>query len=511
MEDDKMLNRKIKSLIVLTVVVCILIGTVTKVEADDGLKKGYTYNYDYWSDVLYSPDAYSTVGVYTSVELGLEQGFNNATGMYVRGDTLYICDTGNNRIVELQKVSKDTFELVRIIHTIKGEVAVKTLSAPTDVCASEDGYLYICDKGNGRILKLDDDLNYVMEFTKPTDATFDQTTAFLPNKLEVDGVGRVYCIADNVNKGMIKYDSDGTFAGFYGASEVTYDWTDYLWKKFATKAQRAAMESFVPTEYDNLYRDLEGFIFACTTNVTGAGLDAGTDSPIRRLNLLGKDILIENGNFNVIGDIYWGEAGGYKGPSLITDITALDNGIYFALDKVRGRIFGYDTQGHLLYAFGGNGNLDGYFKLPVAIEHMGKDLIVLDSKDSSFTVFTPTEYGSLIYKAIEEYDIGDYDASGTTWQQVKALNGNYDLAYVGIGRALMRQGNYKEAMTYFKLKWDTHNYSKAFKQYRKEWVEEHIGLMVVILIFLFVVPMLVGKIKKIKHEIDVAENIERLM
>lgn len=66
------------------------------------------------------------------------------------------------------------------------------------------------------------------------------------------------------------------------------------------------------------------------------------------MNMLGNNILIENGNFNVIGDVYWGNAGGYKGPSLITDITALDSGIYFAVDKVRGHIFGYDTQGNML-------------------------------------------------------------------------------------------------------------------------------------------------------------------
>lgn len=504
MENDKM-KKGFKSLIMLLIAACIFFSSLTVGNADDGSEKGYTYNYDYWGDIQYSPDAYSTVGVYTSVELKLDKGFNNATGMYVHGDTVYICDTGNNRIVKLQRTNTNTFELVRIIEYINGDIDVKTLSGPTDICVPEDGYLYICDKGNNRILKLDNDLNYVMEFTKPMDATFDQSTAFLPNKLEVDGTGRVYCIADNVNKGMIKYESDGTFMGFYGASEVTYDWTDYLWKKFATKAQRLALKSFVPTEYDNLYMDSEGFIFACTTNVTEAGIDNGTDAPIRRLNLMGKDILIENGNFNVIGDIYWGDAGGYKGSSLMTDITALDNGIYFALDKVRGRIFGYDTQGNLLYAFGGNGNLAGCFKLPSAIEHIGKQLIVLDSQNASITIFNPTEYASLIYKAIEEYDAGDYDASGATWQQVKALNGNYDLAYIGIGRALMRQGKYKEAMSYFKLKWDERNYSKAFKQYRKEWVEDHMGFIVAIFILIFILPMLTRKIKAIKHKIDVAK------
>ena len=108
----------------------------------------------------------------------------------------------------------------------------------------------------------------------------------------MDGAGRVYCIADNVNKGIVKYENDGTFTGFYGASQVTYDWADYIWKKFSTQAQRAALESFVPTEYDNVYMDSEGFIFTCTTNVSSNGIKSGEDEPIRRLNLMGNNILI---------------------------------------------------------------------------------------------------------------------------------------------------------------------------------------------------------------------------
>lgn len=483
----------------------VVLGASECLLADDGSERGYTYNYDYWGDIQYSPDAYETVGVYTSVELGLDKSFNSAEGMYVKDNRVYICDTGNNRIIELEWTKENTFKVIRTYDEIKGSTNQKSLSGPTDICVADDGYTYICDKGNHRIVKIDSDLNYVMEFTKPVDATFDQSTEFLPDKLEVDDVGRVFCIADNVNKGMIKYESDGEFTGFYGASPVNYDWTDYIWKKLATKEQRSVLEAFVPTEYDNLYRDSEGFIFACTTNVSEGGIDSGEDEPIRRLNMLGNNILIENGNFYVVGDVYWGNAGGYKGPSLIVDITALDNGIYFALDKVRGRIFGYDTQGNMLYAFGGNGNMDGYFKLPSALEHMGDNLLVLDSQDASITVFEPTEYGNLIYKAIDEYDAGDYDASGETWEKVMAFNGNYDMAYIGVGRSLMRQGEYEEAMKYFKLKWDTENYSKAFKQYRKIWVEEHIGLIFFVAFLLFILPMIVEKVKNTKWEIDTAE------
>lgn len=495
------MKRRWKNLLAVAAVV----GTVLLPTATAYAQEGYTYNYDFWGDVQYSPDAYSVTGVYTAGELGIDTDFNAPAGMFVEGNEVYICDTGNNRIVQLERKGKDVFDVKRIIENIQGDVETKELLGPTDICATDDGYLYICDKGNHRILKLDDELNYVMEFVKPTDATFDQSQEFLPDKLVVDAAGRVFCIADNINKGMIKYESDGTFTGFLGASEVTYNWTDYLWKKFATQAQRAKMESFVPTEYDNIYMDYDGFIYACTTNVGEKGLLSGADQPVRRLNMMGKNILIENGNFNVIGDVDWDNAGGYKGPSLITDVTALDNGVYFALDKVRGRMFGYDNQGNMLYAFGGNGNLDGCFKLPVAVEHIGTDLLVLDAKDSSFTVFTPTAYGEKIYQAIAEYDKGDYDASGETWKEVMKENGNYDLAYIGIGRALMRQGKYGEAMKYFKLKWDDDSYSKAFKQFRKHWVEDHIVIIFVVIFLLFIVPMLIGRIKKIKIEIDTAD------
>ena len=124
-------------------------------------------------------------------------------------------------------------------------------------------------------------------------------------------------------------------------------------------------------------------------------------------------------------------------------------------------------------------------------------------------MFTQTEYGKNIIQAIDLFQDGEYEASGETWQRVIEMNGNHDLAYIGIGRALLRQEEYHEAMEYFKLKWDDENYSKAFKQYRKEWVEENIVAIVCALVVVFVVPLTIGKIRKIKHEIDTADIFTR--
>lgn len=495
------MKKTLKRMAALALSVMTLAGSNLVVHADTG----YTYGYDWWGDVQYSPDAYKTVAVYTAVELGLDTKLNAPQGLFVTGNSIYLCDTGNNRILELERRDKDTISLVRVIDHITGEVENREFAAPTDIAVSEEGFLYIADRDNNRILKLDHDGNFMMEFTKPVDATFDQSLSFLPSKIAIDTAGRVYCVATNANKGLIKYENDGTFSGFIGATPVTYDWTDYIWKKLATQEQRAQMESFVPTEYDNVYMDYEGFIYACTTNVSEEDLDSGAADPIRRLNMMGNDILVRNGDWYIIGDLYWGSGGGYEGPSLITDVTAMENDVFFGLDKTRGRLFAYDDQGRMLYCFGGNGNMDGYFKQPSALDHMGHDLLVLDSLDNSLTLFTPTEYGSSIYNAIEQFQNGDYEESGESWQAVMDMNGNYDLAYIGIGRSLLRQERYHEAMDYFRLKLDDDNYSKAFKQYRKEWVEDHIVLIFAGVFLVLCVPLAIGKLKEIKREIDHAD------
>lgn len=468
----------------------------------------YTYNYDWWGDVQDSPNFYTVDKVYTSAELGLEKKMVNPQGLYVRDNMVYICDSGNNRIIELES-GEDGLEVRRIITEFRGNVEKKNFSNPTDVAVSEEGDIYVADQGNNRILKLDKNLNYLLQFDKPNDSALGADAAFTPSKIAIDTAGRVYCSAAGINLGLLKYEKDGTFSSFVGATKVKFDMVDYLWKKFATQEQRDRMVSFVPTEYDNLYMDYEGFIYACTSNVSEDDLDSGDSAAVRKLNLLGNDILVQNGEWGVYGDLYTGSGGGYSGVSQFKDITTMDNDVYVCMDQNRGRLFGYDDQGHMMFAFGGNGSMNGYFKRPSAIEHMGRDLLVLDSMDCSLTVFRPTEFGNLVYQAMDLFDQGEYDASGETWEKAMQLNGNYDLAYIGIGRSLLRQERYREAMDYFELKYDTDNYSLAFKQYRKQWVEDHIGIIMIVLIVLIVIPLCVGKVKAIKHEIDIADIFRR--
>lgn len=470
--------------------------------ADDGNNYTYTYNYDFWGLLRESPDAYRVANVLHSGDLGLETPIRNPQGLFVRGEDVYLCDTGNNRILQLKR-SGNSFSLTRIIDAVQG-TEPSTFNNPQDIFVDEAGVLYVCDQDNNRVVKMDRDGNYLLSFTKPTDETFDASISFLPSKLVVDVSGRVFAMCRNVNKGLVKFEADGTFTGFIGASQAKFDWMDYIWKLLSTKEQRAQQANFVPTEYENVYMDPKGFIFATITAFSE--WDIESTKPIRRINAIGNDILIRNGNEVPAGDLDWDTANEISGPSKLTDITVLENGIYVAVDRVRGRLFGYDTQGNMLWAFGGIGASDGYFRRPVAVEHMGYDLLVLDNQECSVTLFTPTEYGALIYEATEQYLRGEYDLSAVTWQRVLDYNGNYDLAYVGIGRSQLRQDRYAEAMANFKIAKDVTNYGEAFRLYRKIWVEENIVWVFPLLIVLLLGPLVVGRVKKVRAEVKAYEQ-----
>ena len=94
-----MKKRFARIIAVMLCAVTILVMTPVAVLASEG----YTYNYDWWGDVQYSPDAYSVVGVYTLSSFGLNEKLNKPQGLFVSGDRIYICDSGNNRIMRLRE------------------------------------------------------------------------------------------------------------------------------------------------------------------------------------------------------------------------------------------------------------------------------------------------------------------------------------------------------------------------------------------------------------------------
>ena len=78
----------------------------------------YTYNYDYWGLEYESPDAYNPVSYTDGAALGTK-ALKSPTSLFTRDNSLYVVDSGNNRILEL--LAEDTgLTLVREITGFTG-------------------------------------------------------------------------------------------------------------------------------------------------------------------------------------------------------------------------------------------------------------------------------------------------------------------------------------------------------------------------------------------------------
>jgi len=452
----------------------------------------YTYNYDFWQEQVASPDAYRVSAYILGSSLGVGH-FRDPQGLFIRDNRIYICDSGNNRILLLKVNEKGEHIFVSSVSSVIINGVESHFNYPMDIFENRNGNLYITDTNNNRVLILDNNWNYISSIEKPDDESLGEFTDFLPVKLVVDFANRVFVQARNVNKGLMEFDNRGEFSGYMGANKVYVNPIDYVWKLLSTQAQKERMDLFIPTEYSNTGIDSDGFIYV--TNSTGQ------TEPVRRLNAMGQDILIRNGYEKPVGDLVYGNAGNISGRSRFIDVTAFENDSYACFDRTRGRIFMYDFQGNLLYAFGGVGNREGFFMQPVALDRMGYSLYALDSRSCALTRFDLTGYGAMINEALDEYKAGRYESSAKKWEEVLKMNGNYDLAYIGIGRAALRQSEFQKAMRYYKLKHYREGYGKAFQLYRKQWMEENLWKMLLLLGILIFVPLGVKYIIKLAREI----------
>jgi DNA-binding beta-propeller fold protein YncE len=474
-------------------IICMVIGMVLllNINTASAMPPYTTYTYNYWGSPVPGPAVYLPYKVYDGNALGITS-LKDPNDLFVdKEGAIYILDSGNNRIICLDR----DWSLIREIEGFTHDGIKDSFSNPQGFFVTEEGEIYVADTENSRIVVLDLEGNYITEYGPPVSDVLPADFVYNPTSLAVDKAKRIYVIARTVNQGLIEMDSAGEFIGFMGAPKVTPDALQLFWRMISTKEQRSRMEQFVPTEYNNISIDDEGFLYVTTSAIDSGKLSnaiafrdqAHSTPPIKRLNPTGDDVLRRRGYFPPVGDINWGYTGSLIGPSAIIDVAVGEYGTYSLLDSRRGRIFTYDLDGNLLYVFGGIGVQEGLFRTPVAIESIGDQIIVLDKVLSSVTVFERTEYGKCLTEAVKLHYLGRYDESTRMWEEVLNYNANSDLAYIGIGKAYLRQGEYKKAMQFFKLSYKRDEYSKAYKLLRKQTISGHFGYAVLGVIALYFV------------------------
>ena len=452
-----------------------------------------TYNYNYWEDIVFTPAAYTPTKTISGTGLTYNGeaigAFNNPQDLCKSpsGD-VYVADTNNHRIVVL---SQDMTEVKNIISTFDNNGEEDTFKQPTGVAVSLSNQLYIADSMNRRIVVLNEDGTLAKIIENPQAEVLEDNFVFTPLKVSVDYADRVYCIAQKMFEGIMVFETNGEFTGFFGTINVEITLWEKFWRKIATKEERAKQQLFIPTEFTGIDIDPDGFVYA--SNIDSTGIQG-----VRRLNPKGEDVIKKGTKQNVGGDLQIDGTTDYAGPSQFTDVVYRENGIYSCLDRKRGRIFTYDHEGNLLYIFGGMGTQEGTFAMPVAIESIGNTILVLDANRASILCFDVTEYGGLINEAVALRYSGDEKEAVELWKQVLVLDENNELANTGIGKAYLTAGDYVSAMKYLELGMSRTYYSIAYKRFRNNILTENANILLTGAIVV-VAAVVVGKqVKKRK-------------
>ena len=250
-----------------------------------------------------------------------------------------------------------------------------------------------------------------------------------------------------------------------------------------TAAQQERTSLYVPTEYSNLVCDDEGFLYTVISSLDEETVLASIESltydekasPVKKFNASGYDVLSRNGYYPPLGDLY--SETDMKGNTLVSsiiDVALGPAGTYTLLDNQRNRLFTYSRDGELLFAFGQEGTQIGNNQTPVAVAYKGDSLLVLDSRLERITEYTRTAYGDNIIQALDLYNHYQYKEAAAVWQELLKQNPNFELAYDGIGRTSLNNGDYQQAMTEFRYSNNRKQYSVAFKEARTLSIKENL-------------------------------------
>lgn len=463
-----MLSRKIRGWVGIVAGIFLLSTTVCAADPDID-----TYTYNYWGKGVLSPAGYTASDVFTASAAGTND-FNEPSDIFITDEGLiYVVDTGNDRIVVLNP--DGSLKKIYSDFMLGGESS--PLYKPFGIFVSKSGEMLITDSQNRRIIRSDALGNILQEFKAPNEGDIDFTGIdFDPRKVLQDKNGYVYVLCSGIPQGALVYAPDGKFSGYFGSNrvEITVELIgDMIWRRFMTDEQRKKMKKYIPLEYHNFCISDDGFIFTCTE------VSWNAESQIRKLNPKGVDVLPETTALlakyrNKYGDLYKRLANGAMQESRLTDITVDSKGFISALDYYQGRIFQYDSQSNLMFAFGGLGEQTGFFRKPVAIDTYDDKLYVLDENKNNITVFEKTYYGKLLHSAVMMYNSDDFMKSEELWNEVLMRNSNMALANIAIGKIYFEKEDYKAALTHFKNGQDRDNYGTVFKIYRQQMIRRFV-------------------------------------
>ena len=495
--------KKISALVLsLIVIASVLVLPVSAKKTEDAPYLGYEY--DTKSRSVAAPVTYVHEKTISYKDLGLETPLSTPTDFLRKGDVLYVLDSGNGRIIELNldltlKGVRDTF--------VDSDGQPVSFKGATGITLSKEGIIYIADKDNQRILGFDGNNTLVKTIKKPETALVGFDFEFDVDKIIVNNQDLLYVTVSSVNDGAFTFTQDGEFLQFFGKNTVTKTVDvilNFFKKKFLTREQLQKQMASTPIGIANFDIDDKGFLYTIAS--TSKIVKSGT---VRKLNFKSGNIYEVSGVVKDFGDLEYDRLQwGNNLNTNFSDVDVDDLGFIFLLDEGRNRVFQYSADGQLIGTFAGLGTQYGLLQSPVAVETAGTQVYVLEN-NGTIVEFKPTEYATYLREAFLDLDTSDPQKAINAWNKVLELNTNSLYPYYGLGMAYEKLGDYKTAMENFKLSNSKSEYSDAFREYRKQFIADNLWYLVAGAVALIVLVTVAAKFisKKIKDASNAAYSV----
>ncbi len=380
---------------------------------------------------------------------------------------MYILDSGNKRVVvsDMNGEMIDTF----------GE---GILVNPKGMYVTGDHTCYVADRDARSIFVFDGEGELIQTYGKPNHPLYGNDLDFLPLKIVVNESGTMYVVCESNNNGIVQISpvDGGTFLGYFGTNSTSASLWRIIWRAIQTDAQRAKSQGNLPSTPDNMAIDEKGLIYTVTR-----GEEYET---LKRLNIAGTNMI---------------ETDAYEDVPAAVAVGNHDN-VFVA--SAQGYIYEYNNEGELLFVFGGSDDGQQRIGLSTKTEaiQVGLDdkIYVLDSDKAQIQVYEPTEFTNLLHEALQLFSKGRYTESKVPLTEVLKMNNLFDYANMAMDRALLQEEDYENALVYAKLAKDYEGYSDAFWEIRNDWLKRNLVAVIVIIVAVVVIKKVLEVLDKKK-------------
>lgn len=469
--------KKMKKQLISLLCGAVLLLSPMAAQASETPYRPYTLNE--WGNATPVPNGYLPIRSIGGAELGVGD-FRNASDMFydAEQEELYIVDSGNMRILVLD----ESLQVVACWTELTMEDGSAYNFVNPQGIYVRGGQIYIAEMGRQEVVVCDRKGQVGTIFGAPVSSLLPDNFYYQPHKVVVDEAGRLYVLSKGVYQGIVYLEPDGSFIKFFGPNDVEMTIKRKVmkvWKSILTDEAASTMQAFNPIEYSNVFLSEEGYIYATSAGVADLKVEA---KALAILNPVGINTLSIT----------------FAKETIFCDVAVDESGVVTLLEPKYGRLYQMDKEGMPMFIFGGRGEQVGLFKNPVSLVQFKDKIYVLDAEKNTITEFGRTEFGDLVWQAINLFNEGFYEESIDPWQEVARRNSNYRVAYYCLGRIYYQLGEYDKAMYYDRLSNDKLNYSDAYKAASLQKMRESFGIIVLAVVLAAAAVVFVKRRKKRK-------------